>query len=86
MIRWDYITLAIIAFFVLAYLLERKHYARYNTSLNYAVVDFSLPSTQKRFVIYNQNGRELFRTYVAHGIGSGKGIMATRFSNTPGSL
>jgi hypothetical protein len=50
-----------------------------------SIVDFSLPSTQKRlFVIDMQNGRLLFNTYVAHGRNSGK-LMATRFSNRTNS-
>ena len=55
-------------------------------STNYVIVDFSQPSTEKRFVIYDKQGRELYRTYVAHGVGSGRGVYATRFSNKPGSL
>lgn len=43
-------------------------------------VDFSKPSTEKRFFI-KQGDVVLYATYVAHGAGSGKGIYATRFSN-----
>lgn len=50
-----------------------------------SIVDFSLPSTQKRlFVIDMQNGRLLFNTLVAHGRNSGT-VMATRFSNRTNS-
>jgi hypothetical protein len=50
-----------------------------------SIVDFSLPSNQKRlFVIDMLNGRLLFNTYVAHGRNSGK-EMATRFSNRTNS-
>jgi len=46
-----------------------------------SIVDFSLPSNQKRlFVIDMLNGRLLFNTLVAHGRNSGT-LMATRFSN-----
>lgn len=51
-----------------------------------SIVDFSLPSTQKRlFIIDMANGRLLFNTWVAHGRNSGT-LMATRFSNRTNSL
>ena len=51
-----------------------------------SIVDFSLPSSQKRlFVIDMLNGRLLFNTFVAHGRNSGK-LMATRFSNRTNSF
>lgn len=51
-----------------------------------SIVDFSLPSTQKRlFVIDMLNGRLLFNTFVAHGRNSGQ-LMATRFSNRTNSF
>ncbi|HLZ87125.1 MAG TPA: murein L,D-transpeptidase catalytic domain family protein, partial [Puia sp.] len=50
-----------------------------------SIVDFSLPSSQKRlFVIDMLNGRLLFNTFVAHGRNSGA-LMATRFSNRTNS-
>lgn len=50
-----------------------------------SIVDFSLPSTQKRlFVIDMENLKLLFNTYVAHGRNSGKEF-AEQFSNTPES-
>ena len=52
---------------------------------NYAVVDFSKPSTDRRLTIYSTTGSVLFKTYVAHGVGSGRGIYAERFSNIPNS-
>jgi hypothetical protein len=50
-----------------------------------SIVDFTLPSTQKRlFVIDLENFKLLFNTYVAHGRNSGKEY-AHRFSNSPES-
>lgn len=50
------------------------------------IVDFSLPSNQKRlFVIDVENEKVLFNTYVAHGRGSGEKV-ARKFSNVPESL
>lgn len=50
-----------------------------------SIVDFTLPSTQKRlFVIDLENFKLLFNTYVAHGRNSGKEY-AHHFSNSPES-
>jgi len=50
-----------------------------------AIVDFSLPSTQKRlFVIDVKNSRLLFNTLVSHGRNTGK-LNATSFSNATNS-
>lgn len=50
------------------------------------ILDFSLPSHQKRlFVIDLKTGELVFNTYAAHGRNSGKD-MATRFSNKPNSF
>lgn len=50
------------------------------------VVDYSLPSDQKRlWVVDTQKNQVLMNTYVAHGSGSGKGRIPTSFSNTPES-
>jgi hypothetical protein len=50
-----------------------------------SIVDFTLPSTQKRlFVIDLENFKLLFNTYVAHGRNSGKEY-ANHFSNSPES-
>jgi hypothetical protein len=53
---------------------------------NLAVIDYSLPSTQRRLWVFDlQTRRLLFRELVAHGRNSGDNI-ATRFSNDPDSL
>jgi hypothetical protein len=50
-----------------------------------AIVDFSLPSTQKRlFIIDVKNSRLLFNTLVSHGKNTGK-LNATSFSNATNS-
>ncbi|HNP54731.1 MAG TPA: murein L,D-transpeptidase catalytic domain family protein [Ferruginibacter sp.] len=50
-----------------------------------SIVDFSLPSTQKRlFVLDMKTQKLLFHTYVAHGMKSGK-LFAKVFSNKPES-
>ena len=50
-----------------------------------SVVDFSLPSTEKRFwVIDLDNNKVLFNDYVAHGRNSGNNL-ASKFSNIPSS-
>ena len=47
------------------------------------IVDFTKPSTEKRFFIINlKNQKILKKTYVAHGKGTGENY-AKRFSNTP---
>ena len=51
-----------------------------------AVIDYSLPSTQRRMWVFDLDAATLlFAEYVAHGKGSGEN-MATRFSNREGSL
>lgn len=51
-----------------------------------SIVDFSLPSTEKRlFVIDLGSGQLLFNSLVSHGRNSGK-EMATNFSNAPESF
>ena len=50
------------------------------------IVDFSLPSTEKRMWILDMTTKKvLFNTYVSHGKNTG-GDMATDFSNTPNSF
>ena len=51
-----------------------------------AVIDYSLPSTQRRLWVFDvQQPRLLHHDYVAHGRNSG-GDLASRFSNDEGSL
>lgn len=51
-----------------------------------SIVDFSLPSSQKRlFVLDMENGQLLYHTFVAHGRNSGKEY-AKQFSNRPESF
>ncbi|MCX2838209.1 murein L,D-transpeptidase catalytic domain family protein [Salinimicrobium sp. MT39] len=51
-----------------------------------SIVDFSLPSTEKRLWILDMETNEIiYHTYVSHGKNTG-GNMATKFSNTPNSL
>jgi len=58
---------------------------RLNNDQLLSIVDFSLPSSQKRlFIVDFKNKKVLFNTYVSHGRNSGK-IMATNFSNEPES-
>jgi hypothetical protein len=50
-----------------------------------SIVDFSLPSTEKRlYVVDLKNYKVLHKTYVAHGRNSGT-LMANSFSNSPSS-
>lgn len=63
--------------------LLRRHALKKTTVLS--VCDFSQPSSAKRmYVLDLQNKRLLYRTYVAHGMGSGR-VYANSFSNTPDS-
>ncbi len=50
-----------------------------------AVIDYSLPSTQKRLWVFDvAHGRVMFNEHVAHGSGTGDNL-ARRFSNEDGS-
>src|SRR3990167_3885251 len=50
------------------------------------VIDYSKPSTEKRLRAFDlKHNRLLMNTWVSHGRNSG-GLMATSFSNSPGSL
>jgi hypothetical protein len=51
-----------------------------------SVIDYSLPSTERRLWVFDLGKRQLlFREWVAHGRNTG-GNMARHFSNRPGSL
>ncbi|MGP8216437.1 MAG: murein L,D-transpeptidase catalytic domain family protein [Bacteroidia bacterium] len=54
---------------------------------DYAIfIDMSLPSNEKRwFVVDLHSMKTVYKTYVAHGKGSGEGKLATCFSDKPGS-
>ena len=49
------------------------------------IVDFSLSSSQKRFFVIDMKSGSVWRTYVAHGIGSDKNGEAHVFGNKNGS-
>ncbi len=50
------------------------------------IIDFDEPSTEKRLWVVNlETGKVLYNTLVAQGKGSGRGKMATKFSNVPNS-
>ena len=55
---------------------------------DYAIfIDMSLPSNVKRwYVVDLKSGSVVYKTYVAHGRGSGEGKIPTNFSDKPGSL
>lgn len=72
------------------YAIKGYEYLRTSGKLNndsiLSIVDFSLPSSQKRlFVIDMTSGKLLYNTFVAHGRNSGKEY-ATQFSNNPESF
>lgn len=49
-------------------------------------VDFGLPSSQKRFMVYDlQNNQVVFAGLVAHGMGAPSTVDQAAFSNLPGS-
>ena len=59
-------------------------YTKTNIADN-SIVDFSMPSTQKRLLVLDMNAhRVLFNSHVAHGRNSGSNY-ATAFSNKVGS-
>ncbi|HEU5217058.1 MAG TPA: murein L,D-transpeptidase catalytic domain family protein [Gemmatimonadales bacterium] len=55
------------------------------TSLTLAIIDYSLPATEKRLWVVDVITRQVLESeYVAHGEGSGD-LLATRFSNADGT-
>lgn len=57
----------------------------YNTQY-YILVDFSIPSGQKRFFIYDlQQGKQVMSSYCMHGSGKGNTDAKPKFSNDIGS-
>jgi hypothetical protein len=49
------------------------------------IIDFSLPSTDRRFYLINTKSGEVTRFYATHGVGTSKQNYASRFSNTKDS-
>lgn len=72
--------------FKLAYSAHQKAYQQGLTkSALLTVIDYSKPSTEKRFWVVDLKKRKIiFHTHVAHGSGSGD-VYARSFSNKPGS-
>ena len=58
-----------------------------NCRADYVVlIDMSHPSNEKRWYVVNlADGQIVYKSYVAHGRGSGLGKNATKFSDIPGS-
>lgn len=48
---------------------------------NIAIIDFKKPSSQRRFYLIDLRSGEVTSYYTSHGIGTGRGDMATKFSN-----
>lgn len=62
-----------------------KHQGELSANDKLTVIDFTLPSTEKRLWVFDLDDQQLlFHTYVAHGQGTGRN-MARHFSNTPQS-
>lgn len=58
-----------------------KNRGSFKNSEHIGVIDFTMPSTQKRFFIINLKTGAVEIHEVAHGIGSGAGTVAKHFSN-----
>lgn len=65
-----------------------KYVKQYQCNNRYSiVVDMSIPSHKERFFVMDlQTNNIVYESYVAHGKGSGRGQMAVKFSDKPGSL
>ncbi|WP_051902345.1 murein L,D-transpeptidase catalytic domain family protein, partial [Photobacterium sanctipauli] len=54
----------------------------FGSNPNLVLIDYSLPSNERRFYVINLLDKRLvYHTYTTHGIASGKGPYAERFSN-----
>lgn len=60
-------------------------YVTLNSPQYVVIVDYSAPSTQRRFYFINLRNGAVEKYYTSHGIGSGEGNYAYRFSNTKDS-
>ncbi len=60
---------------------------RTKTNCEYAMfIDMSIPSNEKRlFLVQLDSNKIIYSAFVAHGIGSGKGVQLTKFSDKKGS-
>jgi hypothetical protein len=72
-------------FEIFAFAMEALDEMEYGNEDIVTIIDFSLPSTEKRlFILDLRNQQILYHTFVAHGKNTGVN-MATKFSNNKGS-
>jgi len=64
---------------------SESHVLRYKNDKYMVIIDYSKPSTEKRFYLLNLSKGSVEKHYVAHGIKTG-GVHAYRFSNIVDSL
>lgn len=64
-----------------------KHKSRFQNKKIISIINYGIPSSQKRFFIINLKSGQVWPLHVAHGFGSDPRHegMAKRFSNKPGS-
>lgn len=60
-------------------------YVTLNNPQYVVIIDYSAPSTNRRFFFIDLRSGEVKKYYTSHGIGSGEGNYAYRFSNTKDS-